>query len=68
MMASTLLLATVAASTLRGESSLDKKFDPTQMSDTQMVGFIDNAARHVWTSFIHGWYKYSQNGTLIIDD
>ena len=48
-------------------NSLDRIFDPSSMSDTQMVTFADNVAKHLWSSFVSGFYSKS-NRTLILDD
>ena len=46
---------------------LDTVFDASQMSDTQMVSFVDSVANRMWTSFIRGFYSKS-NSTLPIDE
>ena len=51
------------------EQPLDTVFDPSKMSDTQMVSFIDNVAFRMWSSFLRGWYSKSSNTAILkVDD
>ena len=75
-MKSLLIAAVVLATTTQSVLSLrktqqvqplDTVFDPSQMSDTQMVSFVDSVANRMWTSFIRGFYSKS-NSSMTVDE
>ena len=58
IVASVVLAApSVLTQSLIDDSAPAQEFDPSQMSDSEMLMFVSNLAKNTWTSFVHGWYS-----------
>ena len=66
----TLVVASIVTVPVVLTQSIDKNdqiFDPTQMTDDQMIIFSSNVGKTIWTSFVRGWYSKS-NETFKVDE
>jgi hypothetical protein len=49
-----------SSTSLQASTKPDNRiFDPSKMTDTEMVSVQVNTVKHIYTSFINGWYQKS---------
>ena len=56
MIKSILILAAAVATISQATKTDDRLYDPAKMTDTEAVSVHVNVVKHIYTSFINGWY------------